>query len=108
MKGEKYINTLANTGNDLNYKVIKVVQNSIKSALLKKNKNILDIVNILHESPTIYNKSVHKLLSKNKKMKNINTYINGIPNICLKSEKCLYGLRTTAHILESLKYKKKK
>jgi len=107
MKGEKFIDSLASTGKILNSELIKATQDEFKKKAFKKNKKLIEIVNVLNESPTIYNKSIGQLLSKNKKIRNINTYINGMPHICSKSEKCLYGLRTTTQMLESLKYQKK-
>ena len=107
MKGEKIIDTIASTGLTMNHELIKAIQHELKKKMFKKNKKIVNIINVVNESPTIYSKSISPLLSKNKKLRNINTYINGMPNICSKTDKCFYGLRTTSQLAESLKYKKK-
>jgi len=82
------------------FKKKKKIKKKFKKKILKK-KNTKLVFNIVNESPTIYT-----LSSKNKKLRNINTYINGMPNICSKTDKCFYGLRTTSQLAESLKYKK--
>ena len=109
MVDKKILNEIFKLGDELNYDIIDAIQDVIKKTTKKKikekNTDLNNIYCILDESAT-FKKIKSKFINKHRNTRNINIYLNGKPNICNNTNKCLSVLKTSFTLIELLKFKK--